>query len=244
MENHFIESQRPILIKTMLDNMIVGEEIIWEGKADFRSYRWHKVYLFGVLLIPIMTVFSLPIIFTILLAVSELVEFFFILVMFVIPFMIVPFVFFIAKIWTVKQSWADTHYVITNMRIIIQSAGIVNREIKNSYFNEISGALLHFDLWDRKFYGTGTIRFKFNNLNFLQGSSSGRAACLNEIRHIKNVEIVYAKIQKKISEFRNMMSNPQFQYGVLNFPGDMVNSHGMPNAPGGQNQNWNQSKFD
>jgi len=81
----------------------------------------------------------------------------------------------------------------------------------------------------------------FNNFNFLQGTGSGRAAGSNEIRHIKDVENVFAKIQKKDSETRNMLGNPQFQYrGVPSFPGDMLNAPGsMPNFPGGQSGNRN-----
>jgi len=215
MDNHFTEVHRPTLMQNMLDNMAAGEEIVWEGKADFRSYQWHKVGLFGLFLIPFLAAFSLFPIFTFTLGAPGMAEFIVLFVMNGIP-CLSAIGFFIAKIMTVHQSWANTYYVITNMRVIIQSAGIRKREIKSSYFNDISGAFLYLDLWDRKFYGTGTIRFKFNNLNFMQSSSSESAANLNEIRHIKDVEIVFAKIQMKISETRNMLGNPHSQFQTTN----------------------------
>jgi hypothetical protein len=127
-------------------------------------------------------------------------------VFFVIPILFgllfsIPLFKWVVECFTIRKSWEDTHYVITNRRVIIQSAGIVRREIKASFIRELSGAFLKIDWMDR-IYHTGTVRLMFNNLNFVQthGDHDSRSAALNEIRHIDDVETVFAKVQKLVTE--------------------------------------------
>jgi hypothetical protein len=205
-------TERPALMQAIVEQLATGEEILWEGAPCFQSYRFHKLFTNAIpTLIVAVIVWTICgfAMFTILsqpiynqdgyAEIPKLVA--------LIPFFLglafsTPIFIWIAEAVTIHSSCNDTYYVITNKRVIIQSAGISRREIKSSFMHELSGAFLKIDWMDKR-YQTGTVRLMFKNLNFMHTQNTNhasRAAALNEIRHIDDAENVFAKTQKIITE--------------------------------------------
>jgi hypothetical protein len=196
---------RPKLINATVTNLAQGEEIIWEDRACFQSFRAHKIFfpILGALPFSLVSLFMGATFIFAIISSDEGLGMLFVIIPFFLVFQI-PMIAALVQASKIRAAWEDTYYVVTNQRVIIQSAGVVRREIKSSFFSEISGVFLKIDFMDKKF-DTGTIKFLFHNLNFMsmEGNHAGRAAALNEIRHIDNVEDVFVKLQNKITEMRN-----------------------------------------
>lgn len=202
-------------MRAMTAQLADGEEIIWEDAPCYQSYRAHRLAARGAFALVFSGIAWIIVgAFFVMILTQDPTHYYpytdylpapaiFLFMPLIMGLLFsIPFFMWIAECFTIRDSWRDTYFVITNRRVIIQSAGIVRREIKASLIRELSGAFLKIDWMDR-IYHTGTVRLMFNNLNFMhtQSTSHGsRSAALNEIRHIDNAEDVFAKVQKLITE--------------------------------------------
>ncbi|MCL2049710.1 MAG: hypothetical protein FWG87_13405 [Defluviitaleaceae bacterium] len=185
---------RPTLINATLSHLTDGEKILWENHPCYQAFRATKIpaILFALPFTIVPAIVGVVIALSVALASDGLGSLMPLLL--IIPFFgafQIPMIMAIAQLVTARSAWQDTYYVVTNKRVLIQSAGIVRREIKSNLISELSGVFLKIDWIDKK-YDTGTIKLIFNNLNFI--SVQGMTA-LNEIRHIDDAHDVFAKLQ-------------------------------------------------
>jgi hypothetical protein len=179
-------SNRPRIIAETLASLAPGEQIAWEGRGKWGRYLASEIRN-NITAIIILT----PIAYFLQSALVYLIA---------IGIIFITF-------WADRVKWKNSYYVITNRRVIIQSAGLIRKEIKSTFYREMTGAFLKIGILDR-IMGTGTIKLMFQNLNpFVLGrailsgqhtSHSARAAALNELRHIPNVGKVHGIIQNMI----------------------------------------------
>jgi hypothetical protein len=191
-----------------------GEEILWESAPCYKSYSIHKLLsggiptflfaafgwtlvgiLFGVFLMPAQNPQNFyPYTNASMLTLPILIGLFFSIP---IPVWVVDVIF-------IRRTWEQTYYLITNQRVIIQTAGIVRREIRSNFMKKITGVFMKTDWLDRKF-NTGTVKLMFRDVNLSHDEDTvqtGREAALTEIRHVNDVDFVFAKLQKLLVQNR------------------------------------------
>lgn len=190
------EQQRPRLICAALEGLSPGEQIAWEGRPLWSRFLISEVRNnFFVLLFCVAAFFLL----------REL--------WIIAIFFVMSAIFFLAD----RMRWKNTYYVITSNRVIILSGGIIRKEVKSTFYRDLTGAFLKVGILDR-IVRTGTIRLAFNNLNpvFMAQATqrgrnqghTGRAAELGELKFVPDVSSVHSTIQSMIHQNSPEMQPP------------------------------------
>ena len=190
------EHLRPKLINAAIESFLPNEQIAWEGRPKWSRFLISEIRNNLIVLIMCAAVFFL-------------VQNYLVIAFFVA----MSVIFFLAD----RMRWKNTYYVITNNRVIILSGGIIRKEVKSTFYRELTGAFLKIGILDR-IVRTGTIRLAFNNLNpvFMAQATSrgrnqghtGRAAELGEMKFVPDVSKVHSTIQSMIHQNSPEMQTP------------------------------------
>jgi hypothetical protein len=139
-----------------LDN---GEKILWEGKPEFLPFFMDKsiIYLFiGLILVLALLP---PIIINLFSSKSELGSLLPLFFGLFPPFFLLGITFILLPIIFNSMLFKNTHYAITNKRLLVQT-GIIGRDFQSFEFDKRANAEVNINAYDKVLgKNTGTIRY-------------------------------------------------------------------------------------
>ena len=208
------QTAKPSLIQAILaeDGLQHGdnkeEQIIWEGRPNYASFKFHKVVMpFIFLAFPLMLTAFLIFSSIIIRDYPEEAIVFTIMAAIVGILIIFPLITTIIKAIMIRRIWEDTYFVVTTQKTIIQSRGIIRSEIKSLFYAEVTRVILKKDIID-SINKAGTIRFIFHGfgMDHIEDNRGSRSAALSQLCHINDVDMIFAKLQKKVADYRNVQN--------------------------------------
>lgn len=177
-----------------------GENVLWEGKPKKSAFVLNKIMVmapFALMWLLIdggvmMSIFS---------ADTDGTPW-----MFIVPFFLfhmMPVWIWIGQIISAGRRWRNTHYAVTDRRIIIQN-GFIGMEYQTLYYKDIQNVRLHIGVIDR-LTGVGDIYFDCASLPYVayqrsvRGRTAGNAQCFLDIPEAQQI---YPMLQKTVMDMQ------------------------------------------